>query len=452
MFKKLNLYIFLLFFFITVSASNDEKNSLIEIYDNPNDINLINIVIKDNIDIGGKVTSAGSLALKDNIAKSDAFIIDKLKRANYYILGKANLSEWANFRSEDSVSGWSSLGGQTKHYLDDTYNPCGSSSGSAVAVSIGIVDIAIGTETNGSISCPSSVNGIVGMKPTTGLVSRSGIVPISSSQDTAGPMGASVDIVAKTLEVISGYDEDDPATSLIPSNFDFNFSSVTKNISLKGVRLGLLDSENSNPQVIKLHKKIKEIVNSLGGEVILINDDRDYPGDAEYYVLLYEFRLGLEEYLKNTNSSMKKITDIIDFNIKNKDIVMPYFGQDIFYKSVESTSYLKYLWSKYKLNKSYKSTKDLLEKYDLDAFIGLTRGPAWKINYDGGDYIAMNDSPQFGSGGYAAHNGMPHITIPYFEINKFPVGISIIGDRWNDKLIIEYASAIEKSRYNLDIQ
>ena len=452
MFKELNLYIYLLFFFITASASNDEKNSLIEIYDNPNDINLINIVIKDNIDIGGKVTSAGSLALKDNIAKSDAFIIDKLKRANYYILGKANLSEWANFRSENSVSGWSSLGGQTKHYLDDTYNPCGSSSGSAVAVSIGIVDIAIGTETNGSISCPSSVNGIVGMKPTTGLVSRSGIVPISSSQDTAGPMGLSVDIVAKTLEVISGYDENDPATSFIPSNFDFNFSSATKNISLKGVRLGLLDSENSNLQVIKLHKKIKEIVNSLGGEVILINDDRDYPGDAEYYVLLYEFRVGLEEYLKNTNSSMKTITDIIDFNNKNKDIVMPYFGQDIFYKSVESTSYLKYLWSKYKLNKSYKSTKDLLEKYDLNAFIGLTRGPAWKINYDGGDYIAMNDSPQFGSGGYAAHNGMPHITIPYFEINKFPVGISIIGDRWTDKMIIGYASAIEKSRYNLNTQ
>ncbi len=452
MFKKLNLNIFLLFFFITVSASNDEKNSLIEIYDNPNDINLINIVIKDNIDIGGKVTSAGSLALKDNIAKSDAFIIDKLKRANYYIIGKANLSEWANFRSEDSVSGWSSLGGQTKHYLDDTYNPCGSSSGSAVAVSMGIVDIAIGTETNGSISCPSSVNGIVGMKPTTGLVSRSGIVPISSSQDTAGPMGASVDIVAKTLEVISGYDENDPATSFIPSNFDFNFSSATKNISLKGVRLGLLNSENSNPQVIKLHKKLKEIVNSLGGEVILINDDRDYPGDAEYYVLLYEFRIGLEEYLKNTNSSMKKISDIIDFNNTNKDIVMPYFGQDIFYKSIESTSYLKYLWSKYKLNKSYKSTKDLLAKYDLNAFIGLTRGPAWKINYDGGDYVAMNDSPQFGSGGYAAHNGMPHITIPYFEINKFPVGISIIGDRWTDKMIIEYASAIEKSRYNLDTQ
>ena len=149
---------------------------------------------------------------------------------------------------------------------------------------------------------------------------------------------------------------------------------------------------------------------------------------------------------------MKKLTDIIDFNNANKDIVMPYFGQDIFYNSIESTSYLKYIWSKYKISKSYKSTKDLIDKYDLDAFIGLTRGPAWKINYDGGDYIAMYNSLEFSSGGYAAHNGMPHITIPYFEINKFPVGISIIGDRWTDKTIIGYASAIEKSRYNSDTQ
>jgi len=209
-----------------------------------------------------------------------------------------------------------------------------------------------------------------------------------------------------------------------------------------------LDSTNSNPKVIQLHKKIKEIVKSLGGEVIMINDERNYPGDAEYYVLLYEFRVGLEEYLKNSNSSMKKLEDIIDFNNANKDIVMPYFGQDIFYKSIESNNYLKYLWSKFKIRKSYQSTKALLNQYDLDAFIGLTRGPAWKINYDGGDYIAMNESLQFGSGGFAAHNGMPHITIPYFEINSFPVGISIIGDRWSDKAIIEYASAIEKSRYN----
>ena len=452
MFKKLNLYKFILFFTIIVNAADDEKNSLIELYENSSETNLTNIVVKDNIDIANKVTSAGSLALKDNIAETNAFIIDKLKSANYYILGKANLSEWANFRSEDSVSGWSSYGGQTKHYLNDVYNPCGSSSGSAVAVSMGIVDIAIGTETNGSISCPSSVNGIVGMKPTTGLVSRAGIVPISSSQDTAGPMGVSVEIVAKALEVISGYDKNDTATWSIPADFDYNFSSATNNASLEGVRLGLLDSENTNPQVTKLHEKIKKIVNSLGGEVILINDDRDYPYDAESYVLLFEFRVELEKYLKNSNSSMKTLGDIINFNNANKDIVMPYFGQDTFYKSIESTNYLKYLWSKYKIIQSYKSTKNLMDKYNLDAFIGLTRGPAWKINYKGGDYEAINNSLEFGSGGYAAHNGMPHITVPFFEINNFPVGISIIGDRWTDMSVIRYASAIEKSRYNLKTQ
>ena len=170
-------YLLILSLYFPVSLiGNDSKNALIESYENSSYPNKINIVIKDNIDIKGKVTSAGSLALKDNIADKNAFIIDKLIQANYFISGKANLSEWANFRSEDSVSGWSSYGGQTMHFNDDEFNPCGSSSGSAVAVATGLVDIAIGTETNGSISCPSSINGIVGMKPTTGLVSRSGTV------------------------------------------------------------------------------------------------------------------------------------------------------------------------------------------------------------------------------------------------------------------------------------
>ena len=437
-------FIVLSFFII----AEDDKNSLIEVYSKDTELNSVNIVLKDNIDIKNKITSAGSLALKDNIAKKNAFIVDKLINANYFIYGKANLSEWANFRSEDSISGWSSYGGQTKHYLNDDYNPCGSSSGSAVAVAMGIVEIAIGTETNGSISCPSSINGIVGMKPTTGLISRSGIIPISSSQDTAGPMGKSVNIVAKTLEVISGVDENDQATLNIPVNFEFDFANAAKNKRLDGVRLGLLNSEYSNSEILDLHNQIKSIVSSLGGIVVDIEDNRIYPGDAEYYILLYEFREGLEDYLKNSSSAMKKLEDIINYNIKNKELIMPYFGQDIFYKSIDSNNYLKYLWSKFKIRRSYQSTKALLNKYDLDAFIGLTRGPAWKINYDGGDYVAMNESLQFGSGGFAAHNGMPHITIPYFEINDFPVGISIIGDRWFDKAIIEYASAIEKSRYN----
>ena len=177
-------------------------NSLIEEYDFHS--NKINIVIKDNIDIKGRPTTAGSLALEENIAKDNAYLVQKLLDNNFHIAGKANLSEWANFRSYYSVSGWSSLGGQTYNIVGLDFNPCGSSSGSAVAVAVGIVDVAIGTETNGSISCPSSVNGIVGMKPTVGLVSRTGIIPISVSQDTAGPMGKNVTIVARTLEAIAG--------------------------------------------------------------------------------------------------------------------------------------------------------------------------------------------------------------------------------------------------------
>ena len=313
---------------------------------------------------------------------------------------------------------------------------------------MGIVEIAIGTETNGSISCPSSINGIVGMKPTTGLVSRSGIIPISSSQDTAGPMGKSVNIVAKTLEVISGVDVNDKATLGIPVNFEFDFANAAKNKRLDGVRLGLLNSEYTNSEISDLHNQIRSIVSSLGGIVVDIEDNRIYPGDAEYYILLYEFREGLEEYLKNSISAMKKLEDIIDYNIKNKELTMPYFEQDIFYKSLDSNSYLWYQWSKYKIKNSYQKTIKLMEKYDLDAFIGLTRGTPWRINYEGGDWPAMSDTIMIDSGGYAAHNGMPHITIPYFKINDFPIGISVIGRRWDDKEIIKYAAAIEKTNLN----
>ena len=442
-------YLLILSLYFPVSLiGDDSKNALIESYENASYPNKINIVIKDNIDIKGRVTSAGSLALKDNIADKNAFIIDKLIQANYFILGKANLSEWANFRSEDSVSGWSSYGGQTMHYSDDEFNPCGSSSGSAVAVATGLVDIAIGTETNGSISCPSSINGIVGMKPTTGLVSRSGIIPISASQDTAGPMGKNVAIVAKTLEAISGVDTNDSSTLLIPDDFDFNFTIAVKNKRLDGLRFGLLNSNNTNQDIVNLHNEIKEIVSSLGGVVIDINDKRIYPDDAEYFILLYEFRTGLEEYLYKSNSAMKSLEDIINFNNLNEKTVMPYFGQDIFYKSLESNNYLKYLWSKYQTNRSYKATLELWNEYDLDGFIGLTRGTPWKINYKGGDWPAMKNTIMISSGGFAAHNGMPHITIPYFKINNFPIGISIIGKRWDDKSIIKYAAALEKTKSN----
>jgi Asp-tRNA(Asn)/Glu-tRNA(Gln) amidotransferase A subunit family amidase len=259
-------------------------------------------------------------------------------------------------------------------------------------------------------------------------------------------MGKTLKVVAKTLEVISGFDPDDKATYLIPDDFDFNFLEVTNNKRLDGIRFGLLNADNQTPQLIELHKEIKSIVKKLGGEVIDINDNRIYPNEAEYFILLYEFRVGLQKYLETSSSSMTNLEDVIKFNEENKNTVMPHFAQDIFFKSLESDSYIRYMWSKYKVRNSYKETLRLLEEYDLDAFIGLTRGPAWKINYDGGDWPAMQETLRFSSGGFAAHNGMPHITIPFFNIDSFPVGVSIIGKRWDDRKIFKLASAIDSQK------
>ena len=360
--------LFLVVFGITLDADFDNNNSLIEFYGLSDE--KINIVIKDNIDIQGEVTSAGSIALQDNIASENAFIIQKLLDANYNIAGKANLSEWANFRSEESVSGWSSLGGQTTHFLFNNFNPCGSSSGSAVAVASGIVDIAIGTETNGSISCPSSINGIVGMKPTVGLVSRSGIIPISKTQDTAGPMGKSVKLVAKTLEVISGYDPDDPATSRIPDNFIFDFSSDLDNASLEGKRFGLLDSNNSNDQVKELHSVLIAFIESRGGSVIRFDDFRRYPGDDEYFLLKYEFKHGLERYLADSNSQMKTLKEIIEFNEVNKEKTMPFFDQGIFYSSLKlSEEHERYKKALQALMETKNQSLNILNEYKKDQVI-----------------------------------------------------------------------------------
>ena len=427
-----------------LSSETDPNNSLIKEYSYSSNPNSVHIVVKDNIDIKSQVTSAGSLALADNVASTNAFLVNKLIETDYVIIGKANLSEWANFRSTNSVSGWSSYGGQTTHPLGKEFNPCGSSSGSAVAVASGIVNVSIGTETNGSISCPASINGIVGFKPTVGLVSRSGIVPISSSQDTAGPMGRTVAQIEKLLEGISGFDFNDPATHKIPKDFDFNFHEATLNSNLDGLRFGLLDPQNQSDEIKTFHKKLKFAIESLGGELVTFKDTRVYPSDQEYYVLLYEFREGLERYLKNSNSKIKTLEDIIAFNDANSDKVMPHFGQDILYLSSESINIFRYWFSKWKLKNSYRDTLDILEQNKLDAFIGLTRGPAWRIDYIGGDSAAIKKTIRFGNGGYAAHTAMPHITIPFFTINKFPVGVSIIGARWTDKEIISYASALEK--------
>ena len=279
------------------------------------------------------------------------------------------------------------LGGQTYNIVGLDFNPCGSSSSRlVVAVAVGIVDVAIGTETNGSISCPSSVNGIVGMKPTVGLVSRTGIIPISVSQDTAGPMGKNVTIVARTLEAMAGYDPKDSATAKIPQNFDFNFLENLKQSSLKGKRLGVLQSDLSDRHANELLNKLQTILEQAGAEVVLLNDQRAYPYEDEYFLLKYEFKTGLEDYLLNATESKKTLEEIIYFNEQNAETVMPFFGQEILLESLETENLIEqYQRAIDATQKTKAETIAFLKSNKLDAFVGLTRGPAWKINYEGGD-------------------------------------------------------------------
>ena len=436
----------ILFLLLSIDCYSDKFNSFIAIKaDLENVDNKTEIAIKDNIDVVGFATTAGSLALKNNFPTEDAFIIKKLKKNNFIIYGKTNLSEWANFRSTKSISGWSSIGGQTFNTHGENNNPCGSSSGSAVAVSSGILNMSIGTETNGSISCPASVNGIVGMKPTVGLVSRSGIIPISYSQDTAGPMGKDVKSVAEVLEIISGRDEKDFLTHKIPISFNFNFTKNLNKNSLQGKRFGLLKSGYDDIEGKRLIDDLIKIIEKEGGIIIEIDDTRKYPGEYSYFLLLYEFKTGIENYLINSNSEYSKLKDIIDFNEKNKEKVMTYFDQDIFYESNKaSKNPKKYIQSIKEISLINKQTYNLFNKFKLDAMIGLTRNPAWKIDYKNGDDGAMSKQRRWGNGHFAAIAGLPHITVPFTKIDGLPVGVSFIGSLWSDKEIIEMAYSFEQ--------
>mgnify|MGYP001231283457 CR=1 FL=1 len=437
----------LLILTINLNALEDKNNAYILYLPNQADTNAIEIAIKDNIDLLDHPTTAGSYAMLDNIADKDAFLVTRLKEAGYWINGKTNLSEWANFRSEKSISGWSSYGGQTLNPYRENLNPCGSSSGSAVAVASGLVQISIGTETNGSISCPSSVNGIVGFKPTVGIVSRSGIIPISKTQDTAGPMGKTVRIVAETLEAIAGPDPEDPTTLMSPENFSYDFTSDLDKEGISGKRLGLLKSGEEFDEAKKLLKRISNHVEKLGGTVIEIDDDREYPGKEEYFLLLYEFKLGLEEYLSKSNSSLKTIESLIDFHKDNSEIMMPYFEHEIFEKSIATANKIEEYENALKMVEKVRAEfNQLLDKYNLDGFIGLTRNPAWEIDYEGGDDAAMSKQMGFGNGAYAAIAGYPHLTLPLATIDDLPVGVSLIGKAWSDAEILKMGYDLEKNR------
>ena len=403
------------------------------------------IAVKDNIDVVGFANTAGSKALENNFPNKNAFLAQKLIDNGYFVIGKTNLSEWANFRSSTSTSGWSSMGGQTINPYGEMRTPCGSSSGSGVVVATGLVDVAIGTETNGSVSCPSSVNGIVGIKPTVGLVSRSGIIPISSTQDTAGPMANSVSSAAKILEIISGVDLNDPATLNIPEDFNFNFTSDLNDASLAGKRFGLLPTGSMNSDGKLMLKKIRMMLEEAGATVIDIDDNREYPGPEELLVLLYEFKVGLEQYLASSNSKFKTLDELIAFNEDNKEEVLKHFDQSHFYDSNDTPSQKEeYLLALERVLQTRDEIDSFIKEYDIEALVGLSWSPAWAINHEGGDDEAIAEYKFWVNGSYAAMAGYPHVTIPFEYVDNLPIGMSFIGSKWDDKKLIEFAYAAEQ--------
>ena len=339
-----------------LEANDSEVNSIVSLYSSSDlkfeyvnadqlGLNGVPILIKDNIDSVGLPNTAGSLALQNNLPRNDSQIVSKLKKAGLVVVGKANLSEWANFRGNPSSSGWSSFGGQTNNPYNLEYNPCGSSSGSAAAVAEGLVPLAIGTETNGSISCPASSNGVVGIKPTVGLVSRDGIIPISATQDTAGPMARSVLEAAKVLKAISGYDPKDSATKNIPDNYDYDALINLTNQSLENKNIGLLIKDEMSGVEVELLNKTQRILENLGANVQRVSFEvvSDYNFVDEYYLLLYEFQEGIEKYLKSSNSMRKSLNDLIDFNEENSEKVLKHFGHEIFLDSIQATDKERYI-------------------------------------------------------------------------------------------------------------
>lgn len=407
----------------------------------------IPILIKDNIDTADKMkTTAGSLALLDApTPKQDAFVVQKLREMGAVILGKTNLSEWANFRSEVSSSGWSGRGGQTKNpYMLDR-SPCGSSSGSGAAIAANLCAVAIGTETDGSIVCPASINGIVGIKPTLGLVSRSGIIPIAHSQDTAGPMCRTVTDAAILLNAIVGTDAKDSITSQAAKG-EKDYTKFLKKDGLKGKRIGVMRQYfGNNPRLDKLMETQLQVLKEGGAEVIDVN----FPtfgkfGDAEYEVLLYEFKADLNKYLAERGSKHKTLADLIKFNEDNRAKSMPYFGQEIFVKAeekddLESREYrLALLQSKVMTQEQ--GIDAVMNKNKLDAIFAPSNSPVWMIDLVNGD----SPTNYVGSSSLAAISGYPNITVPAGFIAELPIGISFFGRAFSEAKLIEIAYAFEQ--------
>ncbi|MEZ7498005.1 amidase [Flavobacterium sp. Arc3] len=407
----------------------------------------IPILIKDNIDTGDKMqTTAGSLALAGNIASNDAFVIKKIREAGAILIGKTNLSEWANFRSTSSCSGWSSRGGQTKNPYILDHNPCGSSAGSGVAVAANLCVVAIGTETDGSVVCPASVSGIVGIKPTVGLVSRTGIIPISSTQDTAGPMARTVTDAAILLGAMTGVDDKDLVTLESKGKAHNDYTVFLELGALNGKRIGVeRKPQGKNQFMHALQQKTIDLLKSKGATIVEIDylDEIGKLGEDEFEVMQFEFKTGLNSYLSSSNAKVKSLKEVVDFNNANEDKVMPYFKQETLISSNEKGTLTdkKYIEA---LKRCHLGSKEIIDKViavnKLDAICGLTMGPACSIDMIYGDrwgdvFLTMP----------AAASGYPHITVPCGVVYDLPVGFSFFGPAYSEPKLISIAYAYEQA-------
>ncbi|MGD8375203.1 MAG: amidase [Acidobacteriota bacterium] len=410
----------------------------------------IPIIVKDNLDTADRMaTTAGSLALAGTVASEDATVVRRLREAGAVLLGKANLSEWANFRSERSSSGWSGVGGQTRNPYALDRNPCGSSSGSGVATTANLATIAIGTETDGSVVCPSSANGIVGIKPTLGLVSRAGIVPIAHSQDTAGPMARTVRDAAILLGAICGADPRDAITEKEGRNAAADYTTFLDDAGLRGARIGVWrDRFGFHERVDAVLEEALVALMDGGAELIdpveMESFGRDL-GNAEYEVLLYEFKADLDAYLegRGEDTRYRTLQALIDFNEANRDAEMPYFQQEIFLKAQEKgpltdEAYREALETCRRLSR-VEGIDRLVAEERLDAIVAPTGGPAWTTDLINGDHFGG------GSSQAAAVSGYANVTVPAGFVFGLPVGLSFIGPAFSEPALLRLAYAFERA-------
>jgi amidase len=409
----------------------------------------IPVLLKDNIEAAGPLaTTAGSLALKDNVTNRDAFIVTRLRDAGAIILGKTNLSEWANIRSDKSTSGWSAVGGLTKnpHALDR--NTCGSSSGSAAAVAASLAPLAIGTETDGSITCPAGVNGVVGFKPSVGLVSRSFIVPISHSQDTAGPITLTVRDAADVMTAIAGSDPADPATAEADAR-KTDYAAALSPDALKGKRVGVLrDRVGDRADIAALFDAALAQMTALGATVVEIADSRkglEALDKAELEVLMTELKADMTAYLSSlpTANTPRSLAEVIAFNKAHPE-EMQWFDQALFELAetrggLDSPAYLEARATAARLA-GPEGIDRLLKAQDIDLLVGVTNGPAWTSDLKKGDTYNGPSVSQL-----PAVAGYPHLTVPMGAVEGLPIGVSFIGPKWSDAGVLAAGYAYEQA-------